>query len=157
MDNISGLLEISSGNIKIKYKDKRGFKKSSHVWQDIDVMAQFFSLVSQETILDNSSIIENITRTKIIDLTKKQINEARKLLKIVLLDEFVDSLPNNVFNKINDHGLNFSGGQRQRIAIAPAIYKKSPILLMDEFVRTLDKELEEKLLFNVFNSAMIRL
>ena len=56
----------------------------------------------------------------------------------------------NLLTLINDHGSNLSGGQRQRIAIAAALYKKSPILLMDESTSALDKRIEEKLLNNVF-------
>ncbi len=100
-----------------------------------------FSLVSQDTILFNDTIFNNIAYS---NLSKKVSKEDVKKAAIAANAwEFIDLLPNKLDHEIGDRGVRLSGGQRQRIAIARAILKNAPILLLDEATSALDSHSEK--------------
>jgi subfamily B ATP-binding cassette protein MsbA len=100
-----------------------------------------FSLVSQDTILFNDTVLNNIAYG---NLNKKVSREEVKKAAIAANAwEFINLLPNKLDHEIGDRGVKLSGGQRQRIAIARAILKNAPILLLDEATSALDSHSEK--------------
>jgi ABC-type multidrug transport system fused ATPase/permease subunit len=63
--------------------------------------------------------------------------------ELALVDEFTDRLPDGLDTRVAERGVDLSGGQRQRIAIARAILRDAPILILDEPTSALDTESEE--------------
>jgi ABC-type bacteriocin/lantibiotic exporter with double-glycine peptidase domain len=72
-----------------------------------------------------------------------------KTLSICCLDEFISQLPGGLDTLIGERGITISGGQKSRIAIARAIIKDPPILILDEANAMLEAELEQKLWNNL--------
>ena len=108
-------------------------------------------IVSQESILFNSSIKENIV------LGNSESGSNDKLLNslsIANANEFINEFQENINYNVGDNGSNLSGGQKQRIAIARAVYSSSPILILDEATSSLDSK-SEKLVQNAIDKLMI--
>ena len=97
-----------------------------------------FSIVFQDVVLFNNSVLENIRIGK-KDATDAEVKEAARL---AFCDQFVDALPQGYETIIGENGSKLSGGQRQRISIARAILKNAPIVLLDEASASLDVESE---------------
>lgn len=104
-----------------------------------DLRAQF-SLVSQDVILFNDTIFNNIAYGVLRGTSEKDVINAAKAANAW---EFIEQMPLGLQNEIGDRGVRLSGGQRQRIAIARAILKNAPILLLDEATSALDTESEQ--------------
>jgi len=97
------------------------------------------SIVSQQVILFNSSVLENIAYGELQSKSREQVIAAAKAAHA---DEFIVQMANGYDTVIGDNGVLLSGGQRQRIAIARAILKDSPVLILDEATSALDTESE---------------
>ena len=96
------------------------------------------SAVLQDVYLFNIPIRENI-RLGNVGASDEDVERAAKR---ACAHEFIMSLPDGYDTNVGERGANLSGGQRQRIAIARAILKNSPILILDEAVSNLDTENE---------------
>jgi subfamily B ATP-binding cassette protein MsbA len=96
------------------------------------------AIVTQETILFNDTVWNNICYGR-PGLPKDRVEAAAKA---ALAHEFIMELPKGYQTMLGDRGQRLSGGQRQRIAIARAILKDSPILILDEATSELDSESE---------------
>lgn len=95
-------------------------------------------LVTQDNFLFNMTIEENIRLGK-LDASAEQIQAAAKS---AYCHDFVLNLPQGYATQIGERGIRLSGGQQQRIAIARAILKDAPILILDEATSSLDNESE---------------
>lgn len=95
------------------------------------------SLISQETILFDDTIANNICYGN--EPEPERLQHAALAAHVL---EFSDKMSNGLQTMVGEKGLRLSGGQRQRIAIARAIYKDAPILIMDEATSALDTESE---------------
>ncbi len=98
------------------------------------------SLVSQRIYIFQDTLVANIAYGQEIDETR-----VYKALELADAREFVSSLSDGIYTKMEEFGVNLSGGQRQRIAIARAIYKHSSLLLFDEATSALDNESEKRI------------
>ena len=103
-------------------------------------LRQQFSLVSQDVILFNDTVFNNIAYGVLRNATEDEVISAAKAAHAW---GFIQQLPHGLQNEIGDRGVRLSGGQRQRIAIARAILKNAPILLLDEATSALDTESEQ--------------
>ena len=105
---------------------------------DPEILLSKFSIVFQEVVLFNNTILENIRIGK-KDATDEEVMEAAQK---AFCDEFVEKLPDGYNTVIGENGSKLSGGQRQRISIAREILKDAPIILLDEASASLDVESE---------------
>ena len=113
---------------------------------DIKSMSLFdlrenISLITQETLLFNESILDNI-RYGNMSSGDKDIEEISRLSGV---SKFADELPEKLHTVVGESGIKLSGGQRQRIAIARALIKNAPILVMDEATSSLDNLTEREI------------
>lgn len=106
-----------------------------------DQLMDTISFVSQDNFLPNISIKENILMGK-PNATDKEIHIAAKK---ACCSEFISKLPNGYETKVGDAGDRLSGGERQRIAVARAIIKDAPMIILDEATAAIDPENEYKI------------
>ena len=124
------LYEIKSGSITLDNQDIRDIV----LWD----LRRSIGLVSQDVFLFHGTVKENISYGS-PDATSTQIIEAAKIAEA---DEFVRELPQGYDTVVGERGQKLSGGQKQRIAIARAILKDPPILILDEATSAVDNETE---------------
>ena len=105
----------------------------------ISKVREQIAYVPQEPYLYNVSILDNIRYAR-KTASKQEVMEAAKLANA---HEFISKMENGYDTVIINRGNNLSGGERQRIAIARAILKDSPVILMDEATSALDNESEQ--------------
>ena len=121
--------ELKSGQLLIDSEDIKNYSLKS--------LRSNISLVTQEVTLFNDTIFNNIAYGKYSD------SEVRQVVTSAHMDEFINNLPDGLETLVGDQGILLSGGQRQRIAIARALLKNAPILILDEATSSLDSESEQ--------------
>jgi subfamily B ATP-binding cassette protein MsbA len=97
------------------------------------------ALVGQQVTLFNDTVSHNIAYGRIGQCTSEEIGRAAEAAHAL---EFIRDLPQGMNTLIGENGVLLSGGQRQRIAIARALLKDAPILILDEATSSLDTESE---------------
>ncbi|MCB0300765.1 MAG: ABC transporter ATP-binding protein, partial [Calditrichaeota bacterium] len=122
--------DVTDGSITIDGVDVRDASQSS--------LRQLMGIVTQEVILFNDTIANNITYGR-SDYDREKIYHAAKLANAY---DFIMEMPDGFETVIGERGVRLSGGQRQRISIARAILKNPPILIFDEATSSLDSESE---------------
>ena len=105
----------------------------------LDHLREQISLVSQDTYLFNTTLRDNI-RLGRPEASQEEVEEAAGLAHI---HRFISRLPAGYDTVIGERGVQLSGGQRQRIAIARALLKDAPVLILDEATSHLDAINEE--------------
>ncbi len=116
---------------------------------DSNSIIENISLIPQNINLFNRTILENIQYGN-LNATQEEVEEACKMANI---HDFIINLPEGYNTKVGEKGARISGGQRQRIAIARAILKHAPILILDEATSSLDSE-SEKAVQDALNNLM---
>ena len=127
---ISRFYDVTDGSIKIGGVDIRDIP--------LDALMDKVSFVFQDTFLFKQSILDNI-RMGNPDATEEQVIAAAKAARC---HEFIEQFPNGYHTVIGSTGVHLSGGERQRIAIARAIVKDAPIIVLDEATAFSDPENE---------------
>ena len=122
---------ISNGNITLDGFDIRELRLA-------DLRNQI-ALVSQEVTLFNATIAHNIAYGRLEAASEREIVEAAEAAHAM---EFIRPLPQGLNTLVGENGVLLSGGQRQRLAIARALLKNAPILILDEATSSLDTESE---------------
>ena len=97
------------------------------------------SIVSQETILFDDTVRNNILYGQRAAIPEARVLDAAKAAHVM---EFANDMPQGLDTMVGEKGMRLSGGQRQRIAIARALLKNAPILILDEATSSLDTESE---------------
>lgn len=122
--------DVQQGRITIDGQDIRDVTQHS--------LREAIAFVPQESMLFDDTVRANIAYGR-TDASEEEIIDAARH---AAADEFIRSLPQGYDTIIGSHGMKLSGGQRQRIAIARAILKNAPILVLDEATSSLDNESE---------------
>jgi ATP-binding cassette, subfamily B, bacterial MsbA len=135
--------DVAAGSVLIDGKDVREIRLSS--------LRQNISIVAQETFLFNETVFDNIAYG-CPEAKPEQVYEAART---ALADEFIHKLPDGYHTVIGERGTKLSGGQRQRLAIARALLKDAPILILDEATSHLDTE-SERLVQEALSALMKR-
>jgi ATP-binding cassette, subfamily C, bacterial CydC len=120
-----------------------GYPLQAYKQQDVHKM---ISVMAQDTHLFNTTIRENLLIAR-PQATQEELEEAAKRAQI---HEFITSLPQGYNTPIGEQGLRLSGGERQRIAIARAMLKDAPILILDEATANLDALTEQSILQTLY-------
>lgn len=122
---------IQAGTILLDGHDIRDLRLS-------DLRNQI-ALVSQDVTLFNDTIANNIAYGLLHDADEGKITEAAEAAHAI---EFIRNLPQGLHTLVGENGILLSGGQRQRLAIARALLKNAPVLILDEATSSLDTESE---------------
>ncbi|MBP9711793.1 MAG: ABC transporter ATP-binding protein [Candidatus Pacebacteria bacterium] len=130
---ILGLYALKEGKFKV---GNQSYYNISH-----NETLNNITVVLQETELFNLSLKDNITMMRGEDI--ELLNQA---IEISQLKEVINKLPDGLNSMVGEKGYMLSGGERQRLGIARAIYKNSPIIILDEATSSLDSETEGKVM-----------
>lgn len=138
---IARFYDPTEGTIKIDGVDIRKFTQRS--------LREQISYVLQETVLFHGPVWRNIAYGK-PNATRAEILRAAELANA---HEFIEQMPQRYDTIVGERGETLSGGQRQRIAIARAVIRDTPILILDEASSGLDSA-SEKLVFEALDRLM---
>jgi len=132
IDLIPRFYDVNKGSILINDINIKKIK--------LDSLYKLIGIVTQQTILFNDTIKNNIIYGK-LKTTNEEILNA---IKVANLIEFIEKLPDGINTIVGENGVKLSGGEKQRISIARAILKNPEILILDEATASLDSESERK-------------
>ena len=127
---IPRFFDVNEGKVKIGGVDVKDIEST--------ILMKNISFVFQQTSLYKMSILDNVRESK-PSATEKEVLNALKSARCM---DFIDELPNGIHTIYGTKGTYLSGGQAQRIAIARAILKDAPIILLDEATSFTDPENE---------------
>lgn len=124
---ISRFYEVDKGNVYIGGKNVKNI--------NYEELLKHIAIVFQNNFMTSGTVLENIRMST--DASLEQVREAAKEAQI---DDYIMSLPEQYNTKMGTITAKFSGGEKQRIAIARAILKNAPILILDEATSAADPE-----------------
>ncbi len=124
--------DVTDGRVLVDGVDVRDIELAS--------LRGLVGLVTQETVLFDDTVRANIAYGR-ADLPLERVRSAARA---ALADGFIAELPEQYETEVGEGGVRLSGGQRQRIAIARALLKDAPILILDEATSQLDTESESQ-------------
>lgn len=124
---ISRFYEVDEGNVYIGGENVKNI--------NYEELLKHIAIVFQNNFMTSGTVLENIRMST--DASLEQVREAAKEAQI---DDYIMSLPEQYNTKMGTIAAKFSGGEKQRIAIARAILKNAPILILDEATSAADPE-----------------
>jgi ATP-binding cassette, subfamily B, bacterial len=127
---VARLYDVGSGSVRIEGTDVRDLT--------FDSLRSIVGVVSQETYLFHGTVRENLAFAR-PGATDAEIEAAARAAQI---DEHLRSLPEGYETVVGERGYRFSGGEKQRLAIARAVLRDPPVLVLDEATSSLDVETE---------------
>jgi subfamily B ATP-binding cassette protein MsbA len=127
---IPRFFDVTGGRLLVDGQDVRDLKTDS--------LRRLIGNVTQETILFNDTVRNNIAYGQ-PDVPMEKVEEAAR---VALAHDFISAMPEGYDTVIGEKGFRLSGGERQRLAIARALFKNAPILILDEATSSLDTESE---------------
>ncbi len=130
-DILPRFYDVDKGAVTIDGTDVKDIK--------LDDLRDLMGIVSQEAILFNDTVLNNIAFGQ-TNVDREAVIQAAKIANA---HEFIEGLENGYDTSIGDRGMKLSGGQRQRLTIARAVFKNPPIMILDEATSALDTESEK--------------
>lgn len=127
-----GYITPASGRVRVDAQNADEIARSS--------LRRLFALVPQEMMLLAGSIHDNIA----LGLARATREDVVAAAKLAHAHQFIEALPDGYDTVIGEAGVFLSGGQRQRLALARALIKRAPVLLLDEATAMFDKETERE-------------
>lgn len=124
---IARFYDVDGGEVMIGGKNIKSIQ--------YETLLEYISIVFQKTFLTQDSVFDNIRMGM-----NASLEQVRKAAREAQIDDFIISLPYGYDTKVGSYGSCFSGGEKQRIAIARAILKNAPILILDEATSAADPE-----------------
>jgi subfamily B ATP-binding cassette protein MsbA len=124
--------DVTGGAILIDGRDVRDLSLGS--------LRSLSAIVTQQTILFNDTVRNNIAYGN----TARPFDDVLRAARSAFADDFIRTLPEGYDTVIGESGVKLSGGQRQRIAIARALLKDAPVLILDEATSSLDTQSERE-------------
>ncbi len=112
---------------------------------NLNILRQHIAYVPQDAFLFNDTVLNNI----IFPETDYPIEKVIEICKKVHIHDTIMSWPQQYQTQIGERGINLSGGQKQRLALARALIKNTPILLIDDAFSALDNETEQIIVQNI--------
>ena len=141
LDLLPRFYELSSGAITIDGTDISTM--------DLVGLRNLFGIVSQETVLFNETVFNNIA----YGMSNATFDQVKNAALAANAWEFIERLPDGLETVIGERGVMLSGGQRQRLSIARALLRNPPVLILDEATSALDTE-SEQLVQNAINNLI---
>ncbi|NLN34085.1 MAG: ATP-binding cassette domain-containing protein [Flavobacteriaceae bacterium] len=138
---VTRFYDVREGKILIDGIDIRDIKLKEY--------RKLFGLVTQDSILFNDSVYNNIA----LGDENPSVEKVSSASKIANAEEFVEKLPQKYDESVGESGGKLSGGQKQRLSIARAVYKNPPIMVLDEATSALDTQ-SEKLVQDALDNMM---
>ena len=139
-DLLMRFYDVSSGQILVDGQDIRTLNITS--------LRKLFGIVTQESILFNDTVFNNITLG--MDTTENEVLAAAKIANAY---DFITKLEDGFNTNIGDRGTRLSGGQKQRISIARAVLRNPSIFVLDEATSALDTE-SERVVQSALNNVL---
>ena len=130
---VSRFYDVTHGRVLVNDMDVREW--------DEDRLRNHISVALQESVLFSGTIRDNI-RFGNPDATDEDVERAARMAQA---EEFISTLDDGYDSMVGQRGVNLSGGQRQRLAIARAIVRKAPVLILDDSTSAVDVQTERKI------------
>jgi ATP-binding cassette subfamily B protein len=131
---VSRLMDPSAGSIVLDGKPIQDY--------DVNFLRSNMAYVPQDVFLFSDSIFNNLAMGSLEKVSQEQVEEACKKAEI---HDNIMALPKGYQTMLGERGINLSGGQKQRIALARALLKPCPILILDDTLSAVDAETENKI------------
>ncbi|WP_204122669.1 ABC transporter ATP-binding protein [Lacticaseibacillus mingshuiensis] len=141
---LTRLYDIDSGHILLDGQEIRDVTLAS--------LRQHIAVVSQDVYVIDGTIAANILYGRPSATTA----EVENVVRLADLDGFIQTLPQGLATPVGERGVKLSGGQKQRLAIARALLKDAPVIILDEATAALDNESEKAIQHALDNLLVAR-